>query len=112
LKTILGIYNNPDRQWVGDSFPVLPLFSYDRLGHGIRPFPLLDFAGLTIFNAATTPRSVGQHPHRGFETVTIAYEGEVADRDSTGLGGVIGQGDVQWMTAAAASSTRSSTRRP
>ena len=100
MKKVLGIYSIPDRDWVGDGFPVRTLFSYDTLGHRISPFLLLDFAGPAIFQAATTPCDVGQHPHRGFETVTIVYEGEMAHRDSTGQGGVIGPDDVQWMTAA------------
>jgi redox-sensitive bicupin YhaK (pirin superfamily) len=99
MKKVLGIYSNPNQHWVGDGFPVRTLFNYDDLGTKISPFLLLDFAGPTIFQATTEPRGVGQHPHRGFETVTIVYEGEVAHRDSTGQGGVIGPGDVQWMTA-------------
>ncbi len=66
----------------------------------LSPFLLLDYAGPYSFAPSDTPRGVGQHPHRGFETVTIVYEGEVAHRDSTGAGGTIGPGDVQWMTAA------------
>jgi quercetin 2,3-dioxygenase len=84
---------------VGDGFPVRSLFSYDSLGRKASPFLLLDHAGPAQFTAAEKPRGVGEHPHRGFETVTIVYEGEVAHRDSTGKGGVIGPGDVQWMTA-------------
>jgi quercetin 2,3-dioxygenase len=99
MKKVLGIYSNPNQHWVGDGFPVRTLFNYDDLGAKISPFLLLDFAGPAIFQATTKPRGVGQHPHRGFETVTIVYEGEVAHRDSTGQGGVIGPGDVQWMTA-------------
>jgi len=99
MKKVLGIYSNPNQHWVGDGFPVRTLFNYDDLGTKISPFLLLDFAGPAIFQATTKPRGVGQHPHRGFETVTIVYEGEVAHRDSTGQGGVIGPGDVQWMTA-------------
>ena len=76
------------------------LFSYDRLGQQISPFLLLDYAAPTQFPPAARPRGVGEHPHRGFETVTIVYQGEVAHRDSAGNGGVIGPGDVQWMTAA------------
>jgi hypothetical protein len=99
MKKIVGIHGNPHQHWVGDGFPVRTLFSYDRLGPLVSPFLLLDFGGPTVFEPATKPRGVGQHPHRGFETVTIVYEGEVAHRDSTGQGGVIGPGDVQWMTA-------------
>jgi hypothetical protein len=70
------------------------------VGQQISPFLLFDYAGPTRFEPSAKPRGVGQHPHRGFETVTIVYEGEVAHRDSTGKGGIIGPGDVQWMTAA------------
>jgi len=70
------------------------------LGQKISPFLLFDYAGPARFEPSARPRGVGQHPHRGFETVTIVYEGEVAHRDSTGKGGTIGPGDVQWMTAA------------
>src|SRR5580658_7447024 len=101
MKKVVGIHGNPHQHWVGDGFPVRTLFSYDRLGALVSPFLLLDFGGPAVFEPATKPRGVGQHPHRGFETVTIVYEGEVAHRDSTGQGGVIGPGDVQWMTAAA-----------
>ena len=66
----------------------------------MSPFLLLDYAGPFTFDPTTKRRGVGQHPHRGFETVTIVYDGEVAHRDSTGQGGLIGPGDVQWMTAA------------
>jgi quercetin 2,3-dioxygenase len=86
---------------VGDGFPVRSLFSYDQLGQHISPFLLLDYAAPTDFAPATRPRGVGEHPHRGFETVTIVYQGEVAHRDSVGNSGIIGPGDVQWMTAAA-----------
>lgn len=100
MKTILGRYSNPNRHWVGDGFPVRSLFSYNTLGASISPFLLLDFAGPHYFEPGATPRGVGSHPHRGFETVTIVYDGEVSHRDSTGNGGTIGPGDVQWMTAA------------
>ena len=100
MKKVLGVYSNPNRHWVGDGFPVRSLFSYDRHGKQVSPFLLLDYAGPAWFDPAPAPRGVGEHPHRGFETVTIVYDGEVAHRDSTGQGGVIGPGDVQWMTAA------------
>jgi len=99
MKTVLGVYSNPKQHWVGDGFPVRSLFSYSNLGRELSPFLLLDYAGPHMFEPAKTLRGVGQHPHRGFETVTIVYDGEVAHRDSTGKGGVIGPGDVQWMTA-------------
>ena len=99
-KTILGRYGNERGHWVGDGFPVLSLFSYNSLDRHISPFLLLDYAGPHYFAPTTDRRGVGQHPHRGFETVTIVYDGEVEHKDSAGNGGVIGPGDVQWMTAA------------
>ena len=100
MKSIIGIYTSPRTHWVGDGFPVRTLFSYDNLGKHISPFLLLDHAGPAEFTPTTERRGVGQHPHRGFETVTIVYKGELEHRDSTGSGGKIGPGDVQWMTAA------------
>lgn len=100
MKKLIGIYTSPRGHWVGDGFPVRTLFSYDNLGKHISPFLLLDHAGPADFTPTTERRGVGQHPHRGFETVTIVYDGEVEHRDSTGAGGTIGPGDVQWMTAA------------
>ncbi|MBL1376971.1 pirin family protein [Zobellella iuensis] len=101
MKRVAGIYSAPRAHWVGDGFPVRSLFSYHSHGAELSPFLLLDYAGPAHFPAAERPRGVGEHPHRGFETVTIVYQGEVAHRDSTGKGGVIGPGDVQWMTAGA-----------
>jgi redox-sensitive bicupin YhaK (pirin superfamily) len=100
MKNLIGIYTSPRAHWVGDGFPVRTLFSYDNLAKHISPFLLLDHAGPAEFTPTTERRGVGQHPHRGFETVTIVYKGEVEHRDSTGSGGKIGPGDVQWMTAA------------
>jgi redox-sensitive bicupin YhaK (pirin superfamily) len=100
-KTVLGVYPHPKGHWVGDGFPVRSLFSYDKFGQHLSPFLLLDYAGPALFPAAANPRGVGEHPHRGFETVTIVFQGEVAHRDSAGNSGIIGPGDVQWMTAAA-----------
>jgi quercetin 2,3-dioxygenase len=99
-KAVLGVFGTPQGHWVGDGFPVRSLFNYDQLGRHISPFLMLDYAAPTTFPAAARPRGVGEHPHRGFETVTIVYQGEVAHRDSAGNSGVIGPGDVQWMTAA------------
>ncbi|MBO9678625.1 MAG: pirin family protein [Acidovorax sp.] len=100
MKEVLGVYSAPRPHWVGDGFPVRSLFSYDSHGAHLSPFLLLDHAGPAEFAPAQHPRGVGPHPHRGFETVTIVYQGEVDHRDSTGAGGHIGPGDVQWMTAA------------
>ena len=99
-KALLGVYPGPKGHWVGDGFPVRSLFTYDNLGQQLSPFLLLDYAGPAQFAPAARPRGVGEHPHRGFETVTIVYQGEVAHRDSAGNSGLIGPGDVQWMTAA------------
>ena len=100
MKRIIGVYRNQQMHWVGDGFPVKNLFSYDRLRQAISPFLLLDYAAPYHFNPTTAQHGVGSHPHRGFETVTIAYKGEVTHKDSSGGGGTIKTGDVQWMTAA------------
>lgn len=100
MKKVLAVYSAPQGHWVGDGFPVRSLFSYSSHGEKLSPFLLLDYAGPMKFEPAERPRGVGEHPHRGFETVTIVYDGEVSHRDSTGAGGTIGPGDVQWMTAA------------
>ncbi|EAM2886763.1 pirin family protein [Salmonella enterica] len=101
MKQITGVYTAPRPHWVGDGFPVRSLFSYQSHTQQLSPFLLLDYAGPHTFTPGNEKRSVGEHPHRGFETVTIVYSGEVEHRDSTGRGGVIGPGDVQWMTAGA-----------
>ena len=100
MKTLLDIFQNDAGHWVGDGFPVRSLFTYHGDTKAISPFLLFDYAGPHNFEpTAGAPRGVGQHPHRGFETVTIVYDGEVSHRDSTGGGGTISTGDVQWMTA-------------
>lgn len=100
MRKTLGVYHAPRGHWVGDGFPVRSLFSHHSHGQDISPFLLLDYAGPAEFKPADKPRGVPQHPHRGFETVTIVYQGELEHRDSAGNGGRIGPGDVQWMTAA------------
>jgi redox-sensitive bicupin YhaK (pirin superfamily) len=100
MKTVIGRFGNERGHWVGDGFPVRSLFSYNAQGNAVSPFLLLDYAGPHVFEPTDARRGVGEHPHRGFETVTIVYDGEVEHRDSSGAGGVIGPGDVQWMTAA------------
>ena len=99
MKKLIGVQGNDRGHWVGDGFPVRTLFFYQDLGKQMSPFLMLDYAGPAEFPPTTERKGVGSHPHRGFETVTIVYEGEVAHKDSTGQGGVIGPGDVQWMTA-------------
>jgi redox-sensitive bicupin YhaK (pirin superfamily) len=99
-KSVEAIVLPPARHWVGDGFPVRTMFSYDRDAALWSPFLLLDYAAPMRFQPTVDRRGVGEHPHRGFETVTIAYQGEVEHRDSAGHAGRIGPGDVQWMTAA------------
>jgi redox-sensitive bicupin YhaK (pirin superfamily) len=101
MKKILNVRRNVPAHWVGDGFPVRSLISYQEGAETIDPFLLLDYAGPAEFPPANQPRGVGEHPHRGFETVTIVYQGELEHRDSGGNHGTIGAGDVQWMTAAA-----------
>jgi len=101
MKKILAVRDAPRPHWVGDGFAVKSLFSYDNDGPQLSPFLLLDYASPTHFTPSLKARGVGEHPHRGFETVTIVYQGELEHRDSTGSGGRIGPGDVQWMTAGA-----------
>lgn len=99
MKAIRRIVRDVSPHWVGDGFPVRSLFSYQE-GSTFDPFLLLDYAGPHQFGPAEAKRGVGEHPHRGFETVTIVYQGELEHRDSSGSYGSIGPGDVQWMTAA------------
>ncbi len=100
IKQLARIIRGTDMHWVGDGFPVNTLMSYHTEGADISPFLLLDYAGPAEFEPSDRPRGVGQHPHRGFETVTIVYQGEVEHKDNAGNAGKIGPGDVQWMTAA------------
>jgi redox-sensitive bicupin YhaK (pirin superfamily) len=100
MKRLIHKQQNNHSHWVGDGFPVRSIFSYNDLGKHISPFLLLDYGGPTHFPPTDQIKGVGTHPHRGFETVTIVYSGEVEHKDSTGGGGVISDGDVQWMTAA------------
>lgn len=100
VKKLRSIQRSAGNHWVGDGFPVRTLFSYPNLGPMLSPFLLLDYAGPVEFPPTNERLGVGEHPHRGFETVTIVYAGAVEHRDSSGGGGGIGPGDVQWMTAA------------
>jgi quercetin 2,3-dioxygenase len=100
MKSISGIYKSGSTHMVGDGFPVRNIFPSQNLTEEISPFLLLDYAGPASFPPTNQRLGVGEHPHRGFETVTIVYQGKVAHRDSAGNGGTIGPGDVQWMTAA------------
>jgi quercetin 2,3-dioxygenase len=99
-KKITAVQRGVSDHWVGDGFPVRTLLSYNSMGASISPFLLLDYAGPASFEPSDLQRGVGMHPHRGFETVTIVYKGEVEHKDTAGNAGKIGPGDVQWMTAA------------
>ncbi len=100
LKKVQRILRSQGGHWVGNGFPVRTLFAYPDLGQVLSPFLMLDYAGPREFPPTHERLGVGEHPHRGFETVTIVYDGEVEHRDSSGGGGGIGPGDVQWKTAA------------
>jgi len=100
MKKIVSRHKNVSSHWVGDGFPVRTMFDYNGLAKEISPFLLLDYAGPMVFPPTSEKKGVGEHPHRGFETVSIVYSGQVEHRDSAGGGGMIQAGDVQWMTAA------------
>lgn len=105
MKKVANVFTAPTKHWVGNGFHVASMFSYNDKDKNLDPFLLMDYNEPKFFqggrrdNSVFDLRGVGEHPHRGFETVTIAYQGEVSHRDSYGGGGTIGTGDVQWMTA-------------
>jgi len=99
MKKLLRIHQSSGMHWVGNGFPVRSVFDYNGLGRELSPFLLLDYAAPYQFPPGNERRGVAGHPHKGFETVTVAYQGELEHRDSGGGGGKIGAGDVQWMTA-------------
>jgi len=99
-RTIQRILPRPSQHWVGDAFQVYPVFADLAFSNTLSPMLMFDYAAPKNFPPSSgRPRGVGQHPHRGFETVTIAFQGEVEHHDSNGGTGVIYPGDVQWMTA-------------
>lgn len=99
MKEIVEIKENIRTHWVGDGFPVKTMFSYMGDAQLCSPFLLLDYAGPHVFEPSTVQRGVGEHPHRGFQTVSIIYQGELEHRDSSGHQGFLSHGDVQWMSA-------------
>jgi hypothetical protein len=99
-KSVLQVSGPGSNHWVGDGFPVRNLFPSNGIEAQVNPFLMLDYAGPLEFKPTQKRQGVGEHPHRGFETVTIAYQGAVDHRDSAGNAGTIFPGDVQWMTAA------------
>jgi redox-sensitive bicupin YhaK (pirin superfamily) len=98
-KQVLGVHGTKSSHWVGNGFPVRTVFPSYGVPQ-LSPFLMLDYAGPARFDPSDRPRGVEEHPHRGFETVTISYSGSVDHRDSGGNSGTINPGDVQWMTAA------------
>ena len=99
LKKVREVCRKPSAHWVGDGFNVWPVFANKAFTKAISPFLMFDYAAPKEFPAALSKRGVGMHPHRGFETITIAFQGSIEHGDSKGNRGVIGPGDVQWMTA-------------
>jgi quercetin 2,3-dioxygenase len=99
MKELQRIVKSSGIHWVGNGFPVRSVFNYNEHARELSPFLLLDYAAPHSFPPGNEKRGVGGHPHKGFETVTVAYQGELEHRDSSGGGGRIGAGDVQWMTA-------------
>lgn len=99
LKKVLRRGHSSGVHWVGNGFPVHSVFNYMEHGREMSPFLMLDYAAPHEFAPGDEKRGVAAHPHKGFETVTVVYQGELEHRDSSGVGGVIGPGDVQWMTA-------------
>ncbi|MDD5200926.1 MAG: pirin family protein, partial [Terrimicrobiaceae bacterium] len=98
-KALRKVLKSSTTHWVGNGFPVRSVFSYNDSAGELSPFLLLDYAAPAPFAPGSEKRGVGGHPHKGFETVTVVYQGELEHRDSSGGGGKIGPGDVQWMTA-------------
>ncbi|MCB0790215.1 MAG: pirin family protein [Flavobacteriales bacterium] len=101
-RSVEAVLAPPRTHMVGDGFKVSNFFpmGYNIPQDRLSPFFLLDYNAPVEFSPTDKPRGVGVHPHRGFETVTFAFQGKVAHHDSTGNSGIIGEGDVQWMTAA------------
>ena len=100
LKSVKQILRKPSPHWVGNGFHVYPVFADKAFSEELSPFLMFDYGKPKYFPPTTKKLGVGKHPHRGFETVTIAFQGEVEHGDNKGNKGIIGHGDVQWMTAA------------
>ena len=98
-KAIKQILPAAPKHWVGDGFHVHPVFGNKAFTAELSPFLMFDYAAPKYFGPSGKRRGVGQHPHRGFETVTLAFQGEIEHADSTGQSDTIHAGDVQWMTA-------------
>ena len=100
FRSVRRVMEKPGKHWVGDGFHVYPVFADMAFTEDLSPMLMFDYAEPKSFPSKVgRPRGVGQHPHRGFETVTIAFQGEIEHHDNKGNKGVIGPGDIQWMTA-------------
>ena len=99
MKAVKKVLPAQRPHWVGNGFHVFPVFAHYAFSNELSPWLMFDYAAPKHFEPTAKRLGVGQHPHRGFETVTIAWQGEVEHSDSVGNNDVIGAGDVQWMTA-------------
>ena len=91
MKKIIGLRHADEQHWVGDGFPVRTLFSYQSMGEQLSPFLMLDYASPGTFPPGANAKGVGPHSHRGFETVTIVFDGELGHKDSAGNSGHFGR---------------------
>eukprot|EP00406_Dinophysis_acuminata_P047004 CAMPEP_0179308292 /NCGR_PEP_ID=MMETSP0797-20121207/51072_1 /TAXON_ID=47934 /ORGANISM="Dinophysis acuminata, Strain DAEP01" /LENGTH=336 /DNA_ID=CAMNT_0021017983 /DNA_START=27 /DNA_END=1038 /DNA_ORIENTATION=+ len=98
-KAVRKVIPAPRPHWVGNGFHVFPVFGDLAFSEELSPWLMFDYAAPKAFEPSRSRRGVGEHPHRGFETITVAFQGEVEHGDSVGNTGIIGPGDVQWMTA-------------
>ena len=99
MNTINRVYTSNRSSWVGDGFPTNSMLPMNEIGNSTSPFLVMGYTGSYQFSPSHHQRGVGMHPHRGFETVTIVYDGELEHFDSKGNKGTIGKNEVQWMTA-------------
>lgn len=99
MNVIQKVYRSDRSTWVGDGFPTNSMLPMHEMGNATSPFLVMGYTGEYAFSPSHHQRGVGMHPHRGFETVTIVYEGELEHHDSKGNHGKIAKNEVQWMTA-------------
>lgn len=99
MNSIKRVYHSDRSTWVGDGFPTNSMLPMQEMGNQTSPFLVMGYTGQYHFSPSHHQRGVGSHPHRGFETVTIVYEGELEHFDSKGNHGSIAKDEVQWMTA-------------
>lgn len=99
MKMIDKVYSSDRSTWVGDGFPTNSMLPMQEMGNATSPLLVMGYTESRPFSPSAHQRGVGMHPHRGFETVTIVYDGELEHLDSKGNHGTIGKNEVQWMTA-------------